>query len=261
MAAALLGSSIASAQIYLPKPPPSDPADYGKVILNAHSATGPGPVVFDHWLHRSKFTCRLCHVDIGFAMEANATGVSASTNHQGFHCGACHNGKTLFKGKPIFAACSDAADVPVNDKQCDRCHSLGKNGVRKYSYQKFTKKFPKQIYVVNWQKAERLGMIKPVDFLEGLSVKRPPMRSREDFSVEPNYSWVHPIRFSHKLHALWNGCELCHPAIFPTAKKGTAHYSMFLNIEGQYCGACHMKVAFPLNNCQKCHLRAPAWAP
>jgi hypothetical protein len=28
---------------------------------------------FRHWLHRSKYTCRLCHVDIGFAMEAGGT--------------------------------------------------------------------------------------------------------------------------------------------------------------------------------------------
>jgi len=32
-------------------------------------------VVFDHWLHRAKFTCRLCHVDIGFAMKAEATDI------------------------------------------------------------------------------------------------------------------------------------------------------------------------------------------
>ena len=38
------------------------------------------PVVFDHWLHRAKFTCRLCHVDIGFAMKANETGIRAVDN-------------------------------------------------------------------------------------------------------------------------------------------------------------------------------------
>jgi hypothetical protein len=35
------------------------------------------------------------------------------------------------------------------------------------------------------------------------------------------------VTFSHKKHALWNGCELCHPDIFPSVKKGTIEYSMF----------------------------------
>jgi c(7)-type cytochrome triheme protein len=248
---------LAFAQIYLPKEPP-DPSEYGRVILDSHSSSGPGAVVFDHWLHRSKFTCRLCHVDIGFAMQAKATGISASTNREGFHCGACHNGKRLFDGKPIFASCSDANNDPTRD----RCHSAGKKGVRKYEYKAFTAKFPKDsLYGVNWEAAQEKGVIKPVDLVEGLSVRRPPLQSREDFRVKANYSWVKPIGFSHEKHAVWNGCEVCHPDIFPTTKKGTIHYSMFLNIEGRYCGACHRKVAFPLNDCQRCHPGGPLWAP
>ena len=99
----LLLGNIALAQMYLPEPPP-EPSEYGKVILDNHSKAGPGAVVFDHWLHRSKFTCRLCHVDIGFAMQADATGINASTNREGFHCGACHDGKRVLEGKTIFAA-------------------------------------------------------------------------------------------------------------------------------------------------------------
>jgi c(7)-type cytochrome triheme protein len=245
-----------SAQIYLPGPPPQNPADYGKVILDTYSSTSPGAVVFDHWLHRSKFTCRLCHVDIGFAMEAKATGIRAATNRQGFHCGACHDGKRVMDGKTVFASCSDES----NDKRCARCHSLGKPGVREYEYKAFTAKFPKARYGVNWEAAENDGLIKPIDFLEGISVKRRPMQSREDFSIKAGYSWVNPIIFSHEKHSIWNGCELCHPEIFPTARKGTVKYSMFSNIDGRRCGACHGKVAFPLNNCRMCHDGGPLWA-
>ncbi len=216
-----------------------------------------GPVVFDHWLHRSMFTCRVCHVDVGFAMQAKATGISASTNRAGFHCGACHDGKRSFEGKTIFAACSDAAP----GKQCAPCHSSVKKDARKYEYKQFTAKFPKDIYGVNWEEAEKSGVIHPIDFVEGLSVKKTPMSSREDFTVKPAYSWVRPILFSHEKHCLWNGCELCHPEIFPAAKKGTIRYSMFANIEGRYCGACHGRVAFPLNNCRNCHPGGPLWAP
>jgi c(7)-type cytochrome triheme protein len=212
-------------------------------------------VVFDHWLHRARFTCRLCHVDIGFAMQANGTGITAATNEQGFHCGACHNGKRLFEGKPVFAACSGEA----GGKDCSRCHSLGRKGVRKYDYQTFTAKLPKSIYGVDWMAAESEGKVKLVDSLEGISIKRAPMKTREDFSIQAALPWVHPIVFSHQKHAVWNGCELCHPEIFPTAPRDTVRDSMFLNIEGRYCGACHGKVAFPLNNCRQCHPRAPDW--
>lgn len=246
-----------SGQIYLPQPPVQQPSDYGKVILDNHSSTaGPGAVVFDHWLHRARFTCRLCHVDIGFAMQANATGIDATTNRQGFHCGACHDGKRLFEGKPIFASCSDDS----KGKECDRCHSLGKRGVREYNYNAFTAKLPKGIYGVDWMAAESEGKIKPVDSLEGISIKRAPIQAREDFTIAAHLPWVHPIIFSHEKHSTWNGCELCHPEIFPTAKKETVRFSMFLNIEGRYCGACHGKVAFPLNHCSGCHPNGPYWA-
>lgn len=245
-----------SAQIYLPDPPPEQPSEYGKVTLGTHSASQ-GQVVFDHWLHRSMFTCRLCHVDIGFAMKAKATGITAGTNREGFHCGACHNGKVLFNGRPIFASCSDDA----SDKRCARCHSVGKKGVRTYGYKAFTAKFPKGEYGVSWELAESSGVIKPVDFIEGFSVRKTPIQNRKDFSIKAGYSWVSPITFSHENHSIWNGCELCHPEIFPTAKQGTIQYSMYYNVKGRYCGACHGKVASPLNNCQKCHPRGPVWAP
>lgn len=247
-----------SGQFYLPQPPPERPSDYGKVILDNHSSTaGPGPVVFDHWLHRSKFTCRLCHVDIGFAMQANADGIGASTNRQGFHCGACHDGKRLFEGRPIFASCSD----DFKGKECNRCHSLNKPGLRQYDYKTVTARLPKGRYGVDWKAAEAGGKIKPVDFLEGISVKRAPLHTRPDFSIQAGQWWVQPIVFSHERHSLWNGCELCHPEIFPTARKEQVRFSMLLNIRGRYCGACHGKVAFPLNNCSGCHPRGPDWSP
>jgi len=33
---------------------------------------------------------------------------------------------------------------------------------------------------------------------------------------------------SHENHFNWNGCELCHPEIFPTAQKDTIRFSTFL---------------------------------
>jgi c(7)-type cytochrome triheme protein len=227
-------------------PPPSQ---YGRVTLDKYSSkAGLGPVVFDHWLHRAKFTCRLCHVDIGFAMQANASDIKARTNKEGFHCGACHDGKRSFTGEPVFAACSDTAP----SKQCARCHSADK-AARKYDYGTFTAKFPKNAYGVDWEEAEATGQIKPIDFLEGLSIRKAPLKSQADFSIQARVTWVSDIIFSHKKHTVWNGCEVCHPEIFPATQKGVTRYTMFHISAGQYCGVCHGKVAFSTNACSSCH--------
>ena len=76
------------------------------------------PVVFDHWVHRARYTCRLCHVDVGFAMKAGATGIRAADNIAGQYCGACHDGRRQSaEGRKVFAACtktvpSDTSIIP-----------------------------------------------------------------------------------------------------------------------------------------------------
>ncbi len=235
----------------------SAPADYGRVILRNHVAdTGLAPVVFDHWLHRSKFTCRLCHVDIGFAMKADDSDITAEWNMRELYCGSCHNGKRAIADKKIFASCEKVV-TPETRARCERCHSLGKKGVREYEFTAYTKNLPKTAIGsgIDWEEAEKKGLIKPIDVLEGISIKRPPLKVQKDFSIEAKTTWMEDVVFSHKKHALWNGCEVCHPDIFPSVKKGTVKYTMFEIEEGQYCGVCHDKVAFPIQDCQRCHIK------
>lgn len=261
MKLSLLWLSAVSAVVLLAAPAAArkivPPDEYGRVVLNNYSKkAGLAPVVFEHWLHRALFTCRLCHIDIGFAMEAGATGVTAEHNSKGFYCGACHNGKRTFQYKKIFAACT-----PVTDRTggagCERCHSLGKNITPEHGFPAFVARLPKSPLGngVDWEAAENKGLIAPVDSLEGVSLKRPPLAAQKDFSIESKGSWMSDVLFSHKKHALWNGCEVCHPEIFPSTKKGAAKYSMFQIFGGEYCGACHDKVAFPLLDCRKCHTK------
>lgn len=225
------------------------PSQFGRVTLDKYSRNaGLGPVVFDHWLHRSKFTCRLCHVDLGFAMQANATDVRAATNKSGFHCGACHDGRRLIEGRPIFASCTDSAPT----KQCARCHSLD-NSARQYNFETFTAKFPKASYGIDWEETEATGLIKPVDSLEGITIKKTALRTQQDFAIQARVTWASDIIFSHRKHTIWNGCELCHPEIFPATKKGVVRYTMFHISNGQYCGVCHGKVAFATTSCGGCH--------
>ncbi len=231
------------------------PYDYGKVVLNNYSEqAGFSPVVFDHWLHRSFYTCRLCHVDIAFGMKAGTTGIKASDNMNGYYCGTCHNGKMVFKGKKVFESCVNKTG-PHEINKCVRCHSLGKSITREYDFAKFTEGFPIERFGngIDWEKAESNGYVKPVDFLEGVSIKRPNLAVQKDFSIIPKVEGMPDIIFSHKKHTVWNGCELCHPEIFIGVKKGITKYSMVEIYEGKYCGVCHTAVAFPLLDCQRCH--------
>jgi c(7)-type cytochrome triheme protein len=231
------------------------PHEYGKVIINNHSRrAGLAPVQFDHWLHRALYTCRLCHVDIGFAMQANATNITADGNAKGYYCGACHNGKQPFKERKVFRACD--LNQSSNDRsRCERCHSVGKKVKKEYEYAVFTEKFPRRVYgdIIDWEEAEAKKLVSPVDFLEAVSIRRPALKAQEDFSITSKSNWVSDIIFSHKKHTVWNGCEVCHPEIFPSSKQGTVKYSMLEISAGQYCGLCHTKVAFPLFDCQRCH--------
>lgn len=230
------------------------PDEQGKVILNNYSEKeGIAPVVFDHWLHRVKFTCRICHIDIGFAMEQGATGISADLNRQGLYCGSCHNGRRKIDDKAVFASCEDKYE-DEDEKRCARCHSKGKKEVRKYIFEEFTADLPrlKVGKLIDWEKAEKLGKVELIDYLDGISVQRDPLQAQKDFSIEVT-TWASDVIFSHKKHAVWNGCAVCHPLVFSSSKKGTVKYSMFQIMRGEYCGVCHLKVAFSVWLCYKCH--------
>ena len=234
------------------------PEQYGQVIIDNYSRQKKiEPVVFDHWLHRAFYTCRACHVDVGFAMEAGGTNITAATNAEGYYCGACHNGRYEFRGKKVFASCSEEyllEDLP----RCYRCHSLGRDDVKRgYSFKSFIKGFPKRPMGngVDWEAAEEKGIITPLDYIEGVSIKRPPLKPQDDFAIKSRGTWMSDVIFSHRKHAFWNGCEVCHPEIFPSVKKGDVKYTMLEIFDGSYCGACHEKVAFSLYDCKRCHTK------
>jgi c(7)-type cytochrome triheme protein len=228
-------------------------SDYGRVVLDGNTRkAGVAPAVFDHWRHRARFTCRLCHVDVGFAMSRGESNISASTNRRGFHCGACHDGSTRYEGKPIFASCSERKDAASNPT-CVRCHSDGRaQSAAEYAALKLPRG---PLFDVDWQKAEEEGKIHPLDALEGVSVARPPMAMDRDVQIRSQASWMTDVKFSHRKHAAWNGCEVCHPEIFPRTKAGATPFTMLDISGGQACGACHGKVAFPLAYCDRCHVK------
>lgn len=234
------------------RPPPQE---FGRVVIrNRSEKAGLAPVVFEHWLHRARFTCRLCHVDVGFAMKAGATDIRAADNARGQYCGACHNDRVKSEGKRVFEACRSSGE-PASVAGCVRCHSLGRDAKHTHDFATFTRGLPRGRFGngIDWEEAERLQLIKPEDFLEDVSIRRKPLTAQKDFALSPRLQGMPDIIFSHAKHTVWNGCELCHPEIFVGVRRGATKYSMVEVFEGRYCGACHVTVAFPLLDCQRCH--------
>jgi c(7)-type cytochrome triheme protein len=253
VAAALLFALLSSAQGTGVKKRRPRPEEFGNVVMNNFAEkNGVAPVVFSHWVHRAKFTCRLCHVDIGFAMQANQTLMHEDDNRRGLYCGACHNGRTAFHTQPVKTAAGE-------QQECDRCHRTAEALPHRYDFATFTAGFPKGRFGngVDWELAELDGKVKLVDTLPEISVKRKPLQIPQDYSIEAKINGLPEIIFSHKKHAVWNGCELCHPDIF-IVKAGTTRYSMQDVFAGKYCGLCHGSVAFPATDCQRCHTKPVA---
>lgn len=218
-------------------PPPPAPEVYGNVLIDRLS-TGAGqrPVIFSHWLHRTKYTCRVCHYELYFAMQTNATEITEESNRRGEYCGACHNGKAAFGH---------------TEENCSKCHtgdlSSGSAEFGRLSY------FPENRFGngVDWMAALDDGKIKPVPTI--LAEPYQPVRYTKVFWLEAEWQRIPPALFSHEAHNRWLDCAICHPDIFNVKKKTTLHFEMQYILEGKFCGACHLTVAFPLDDCKRCH--------
>jgi c(7)-type cytochrome triheme protein len=225
------------------------PHEFGNVVIDNYSSkANKAPVVFKHWLHRRNFSCRLCHVDIGFAMTTGATDITDEDIQRELFCGACHNGKIAF-GR-------NTSDGKVDYASCIRCHSYGEKVKPQFDFYEFQKKMPRERFGngIDWQRAEEKGLIKIKDYIEGISIKGLNIKEPAELKLSPKQKNMPEIIFSHSKHNKWSGCELCHPELF-TVKKGAKPYSMEEIFEGKYCGVCHGPVAFPNIDCQRCHTK------
>ena len=219
-----------------------DPQDYGTLTLDKR--TGPGTpmreVRFPHWLHRSKFTCKVCHTDIGFPFKRGGTEITMTDVFNGKYCGECHNG--------------DVAFSPMSSGACDRCHSKGIEVPDNTNFEEFTKDFPKSGFgnKIDWVKALREGHITPKASKDGTEE----MFIHDADIILPVTKFKPApadVLYPHKAHTEWLTCVNCHPSIFNMSKGGNPDMSMIKIISGQYCGKCHGRVSFPLENCFKCH--------
>ncbi len=215
-------------------PPGPPPDEYGNIQINR---TTERTALFSHWTHRQKFTCRVCHFELEFSMFANTTGITEAANQAGRYCGSpgCHDGKAAFGHA---------------EGNCTRCHTTDTGEYRK----KFSalSKFPKAKYGnnIDWVQALDKGLIKPVQYL---SIKPADVAVIKPLLLEAEWSGIPPAVFSHKKHSQWLDCNNCHPDIFNIKKKTTKHFAMDRILKREFCGVCHLTVAFPMNDCKRCH--------
>lgn len=103
--------------------------------------------------------------------------------------------------------------------------------------------------IIDWVKTLEMGLINPRKSVDGTGDMFP-----VDFDIifKDTASMPH-VRFPHRQHTEWLTCANCHPLIF-IPQKGANPVSMSQIIQGEYCGVCHGKVAFPPTmNCGRCH--------
>ncbi|MEO5373993.1 MAG: hypothetical protein H7840_06880 [Alphaproteobacteria bacterium] len=102
--------------------------------------------------------------------------------------------------------------------------------------------------MVNWVETLRGGFIDPRKGIKPNSalnsINMDVMRSRTASMPQ--------VKYPHKQHTEWLGCNNCHPSIFLPQKDGNP-ITMYAILKGEFCGVCHGKVAFPIVDCFRCH--------
>ncbi len=220
-------------------PPPVPPEEYGNILINRTSEkNGVKAATFSHWLHRRRHTCRVCHFELEFNMKVNTTEITEEANKSGRYCGAagCHDGSVVFGH---------------DEGNCQKCH----NGDKSYGKENFNRlgHLPRTQFgnKRDWSVAIEKKLIKPRNFL---TVKPSgDINFSKKLLLEAEMLNIPPAVFPHRAHTRWLDCNNCHPDIFNIKMKTTKHFSMDYIVQGQFCGVCHMNVAFPINDCERCH--------
>jgi c(7)-type cytochrome triheme protein len=232
----LLAAGVSTAQFFsLPERLP--PGQYGNLLIRRIAGKNLRKAVsFSHWSHRMKYTCRVCHFELEFEMNVNATEITEEKNRAGQFCGACHDGKTAFGH---------------TEENCRKCHN-GRIAGNKAGF-KALADFSKSPYGngIDWVQAVEQGFVDPRQSI--MDEEYSSMPFKKDFALDAGWAMIPPAFFSHEVHNRWLDCANCHPDIFNVKKKTTEHFEMRYILEGKFCGACHLNVAFPLDDCKRCH--------
>ncbi len=114
---------------------------------------------------------------------------------------------------------------------------------------------PKDRYgLIDWATAIKTGKVKPRDSLDPNEKTTLPFDL--DIAIFTKSQFQDDVVFPHFVHTLWLTCTNCHPSIFPmNAKEANKMMTMPKIAAGEFCGRCHNRVAFPLSDCLRCHVK------
>ena len=108
----------------------------------------------------------------------------------------------------------------------------------------------------DWVKALELKAISPKPGLAADDKDDDPTDMDVEIAVSGQAEWM--AVFAHKPHTMWLKCDACHANGLFEMEKGKVKMTMAGMGEGQWCGACHGKVAMPeISGCPACHPKAP----
>lgn len=103
---------------------------------------------------------------------------------------------------------------------------------------------------VNWVAAVEAELIDPQPGIEDDAQALPQFPL--DIRMDPGIPQME-VTFPHAAHTYWLRCDNCHPQIFEM-RAGANPITMTKIFQGEYCGRCHGKVAFPpATGCPRCH--------
>ena len=106
---------------------------------------------------------------------------------------------------------------------------------------------------IDWVAAIREGIVRPKESLESDATPVPPIKLDIVFRI--NKALTFPdVMFPHEPHTMWLDCKNCHPSPF-VMRQGANPISMDQIVNGEFCGRCHGVVAFPIEDCFRCHSR------
>jgi c(7)-type cytochrome triheme protein len=230
--------------------PGLEPAAAARPVLPLDVELIPGgsaafKAIFPHQAHTELLGCESCHPAL-FQMAKGANPITMAKIQAGEYCGACH-------GKVAF-------DI---EEACDRCHTAFPTRAERrpreaprtpiegaHSWVDAQALLPVTAGAADWTKALAEEVIAPRPGLEPAATARPVLPM--DVELIPEGNAPFKVVFPHQAHTEWLGCESCHPALFQMAKGANA-ITMAKIQAGEYCGACHGKVAFPVEACGRCH--------
>jgi c(7)-type cytochrome triheme protein len=210
-------------------------------------------VTFSHGLHTQWLTCVSCHPAV-FSMkrgEEPAT-ITMSTIEAGEHCGVCHGGVSF--GVAACGRCHTA--IPATEwRPSEEPRTPAE---RASSWEEAATLLPvTEAGGPDWDRALAEGLIAPRAGVDPTAEDEEVLE--HDVELVPDEDPDYRAVFSHESHTVWLSCDNCHPDPFEP-EAGANAITMENMAEGEYCGVCHGKVTFGVEEMEACGRCHPAMA-